>query len=43
VALEILQARVVAQYSPLYAQRQEQAVAAAEARMKEISKQVSKL
>jgi hypothetical protein len=43
VALEILQARVVAQYLPLYVERQEQAVATAEARVKEIAKQVSKL
>jgi hypothetical protein len=43
VALEILQARVVAQFLPLYVQRQGEAVAEAEARVKEISKAVSKL
>jgi hypothetical protein len=43
VALEILQARVVAQYLPLYVEHQEQAVTAAESRVKEISKAVSKL
>jgi hypothetical protein len=43
VALEILQARVVAQFLPLYVQRQDKAVAEAEARVKEIGKQVSKL
>lgn len=43
VALEILQARVVAQYLPLYVERQGKAVAEAEARAKEIGKLVSKL
>lgn len=43
VALEIAQARIVAQFLPLYVREQEKAVAEAEARVKEISKAVSKL
>ena len=43
VAIEIVQNRVIAQYAQLYVMRQNEAVAEAEARLKEISKQVSKL
>ena len=43
VALEIAQSRIIAQYSPLYVAAQNKAVAEAEARLKEISKAVSKL
>ena len=43
VALEIVQNRIIAQYSPLYVAAQNKAVAEAEARLKEISKAVSKL
>jgi hypothetical protein len=43
VALEIAQARIVAQYAHLYVAAQSKAVTEAEARLKEISKAVSKL
>jgi hypothetical protein len=43
VAIEIVQNRIIAQYAQLYVERQTGAVAEAEARLKEISKQVSKL
>jgi flagellar biosynthesis/type III secretory pathway protein FliH len=43
VALEIAQSRIIAQYSPLYVAAQNKAVTEAEARLKEISKQVAKL
>ena len=43
VAIEIVQNRIVAQYAQLYVERQNGAVAEAETRVKEISKQVSKL
>jgi hypothetical protein len=43
VALEIAQARIIAQYSPLYVAAQTKVVSDAEARLREISKQVSKL
>ena len=43
VASEIAQARIVAQFMPLYVEAQARVVSEAEARLKEISKAVSKL
>ena len=43
VAIEIVQNRIIAQYAQLYVERQTGAVAEAEARLKEISRQVAKL
>lgn len=43
VALEIAQRRIVAEYLPLYVERQEQVVSESETRVKEIAKAVSKL
>ena len=43
VAIEIVQNRIIAQYAQLYVERQNEGVAEAEARLKEIAKQVAKI
>jgi hypothetical protein len=43
VAIEIVQNRIIAQYAQLYVERQNKGVAEAEARLKEIAKQVAKI